>query len=64
MLLCIVYGPALLDHVLIGAGFDEGALIGNVDGKYVQHCYYSSLIHTIKKGVGIVTKGRKQVVTK
>ena len=40
MLLFIVYGAALLDHALIGAGFDEGASIGNIDG---QWCYYSNL---------------------
>jgi len=28
-----VYGPALLEHALIGAGFDEGALIGNITGE-------------------------------
>lgn len=28
-----VYGAALLDHVLLGAGFDEGALIGDITGK-------------------------------
>ena len=33
MLLFLVYGAALLDHALIGAGFDDGALIGNIDGK-------------------------------
>jgi len=28
----IVYGPALLSHALIGAGFDDGALIGDITG--------------------------------
>jgi len=28
----IVYGPALFSHVLVGAGFDEGALIGDISG--------------------------------
>ena len=32
-LLLLVYGAALLDHALIGAGFDDGALIGNLDGE-------------------------------
>ena len=32
-LLFLVYGSALLDHALIGAGFDDGALIGNLVGK-------------------------------
>ena len=39
MLPFIVYGAALLDHALIGAGFDEGAPIGNIHG---QCCYYSN----------------------
>lgn len=38
IILFIVYGAALLDHALIGAGFDEGASIGNIDGQ----CYYYS----------------------
>ena len=32
-LLYTVYGAALLDHALIGAGFEEGALIGDITGK-------------------------------
>lgn len=28
----IVYGPALLSHALIGAGFNEGTLIGDIAG--------------------------------
>ena len=31
-----VYGAALLDHVLLGAGFDEGALIGDTTGKQCE----------------------------
>lgn len=34
----IVYGAALLDHALLGAGFDERALIGDINGKYYQWC--------------------------
>ena len=28
-----VYGAALLDHALTGAGFDEGALLGDTAGE-------------------------------
>ena len=35
-ILYTVYGAALLDHVLLGAGFDEGALIGDITGKQCE----------------------------
>lgn len=39
-----VYGAALLDHALIGAGFDEGALIGEITGELILICCEETII--------------------
>ena len=53
MLLFIVYGAALLDHALIGAGFDEGALIGNIDGQYNNN---HIICYRLSKGWSVITE--------